>query len=270
MFVAILFPEGAPMKRAAIIVFALGAQSISSAAQAKAIYLDLSAYGEGQRSRMDAGVEAIDSAFRNSSVRVLEDENKVKKRGNFSISIFNASNYPANFGTENITIVFGAGQPVAVVTYEKLVKEEKNRQMWASIAAGLSAAGNSMAASQAGYSSGVASYSGSTYGRYGTYNTSGTATYSGYNGAAAYAAQANANAQNEAMFDRLAATSAANLQALKANLRTTTLDPGRGFGGLVTFELPPQARKLKAPVAVRIIVEFAGDRHEFTGQLVRK
>jgi len=72
------------------------------------------------------------------------------------------------------------------------------------------------------------------------------------------------------MFDRLASTNAANLQALKANLRTTTIDPDTGFGGLVTFELSPEARKLKNPVAVRIIVEFAGDKHEIIGKLIRR
>lgn len=258
------------MRFVASILVLLGSQGLTTAAQAKALYLDLTVAGEHQRSRMDAGVEAIDSSVEHSSVRIHEDENKVSKRGQFSISVFNASNAPSNFGTENITIAFGDGAPVAVISYDRLLKEEKNRQMWAAIAAGMSAAGNNMSAAQAGYSSGYASYSGSTYGRYGTYNSYGSASYSGYNGAAAYAAQANANAQNEAMFDRLAASNAANREALKANLRTTTIDPGTGFGGMVTFELPSKARKLKDPVPVHIIVEFAGDKHEFSGQLVRK
>ena len=248
----------------------LGSQSLVATAHAKALYLDISADGEHQRSRMDAGVEAIDSAFGHSNVRVLEDENKVKKRGQFSISVFNASTKSANFGTENITIAFGDGLPVAVISYERLLKEEKNRQMWAAVAAGFSAAGNNISAAQAGYSYGSASHSGATYGPYGTYNSYGTSTYSGYNSGAAYAAQTNARAENNALFERLASSNAANLSLLKANLRTTTIDPDMAFGGLVTFELPPEARKLKAPVKVHIIIEFAGDTHVIIGQLVHR
>lgn len=248
----------------------MAAQGMALPVGAKALYLDLVPAGENQMSRMTSGVEAIDSAQQNSNVRVFEDEGKVKKRGRFAVSVFNASNVPINFGTENISIVFGDGEPVPVVTYERLLKEEKNRQMWAAIAVGLSAAGNSLAASQAGYSSGTATYSGTTYGSYGSYNSFGSVSYSGYNGSAAYAAQANANMQNQALFDRLAASNAANLQALKDNLRTTTVDPGNGFGGMVTFELPKAARKLKAPVVVRIIVDLGNDRHEFQGHLVQR
>jgi hypothetical protein len=258
------------MRFVASILVLIGSQGLYAAAPAKTLYLDLTVAGEHQRSRMDAGVEAIDSSYAHSSIRIQEDENKVSKRGQFSISAFNASNTPSNFGTENITIAFGDGAPVAAISYDRLLKEEKNRQMWAAIATGLSAVGNSLSASQAGYSSGSASYSGTTYGRYGTSNSYGTASYSGYNGAAAYAAQADANAQNEAMFDRLASSNAANREALKANLRTNTIDPGTGFGGMVTFELTPEARKLKGPVAVHITVDFAGDKHEFLGQLVRR
>lgn len=258
------------MKSYASFIVGLAAFSFSGLASAKATYLDLYAQGDRQRARMDSGVEAVDSALPNSSVRVVESEEKVSKRGQFSVAVFNASGAPINFGTENVTVAVGNSPPMPTVTYERLVKEEKNRMMWAAVAAGLNAASNNIAASQAGYSSGTVAYSGATYGRYGTVNSYGTGSYSGYNAGAAYAAQATANTQNEQIFGRLAAESAASLQALKANLRTTTIDPGSSFGGLIMFDIPPKARKPAEPIPIRIIVEIAGEKHEMVGRLVRK
>lgn len=258
------------MRRLIILMCVAGFAATPSHANAKGRYLDIAPQGENQRSRMDAGVEAIDSNLEHSSVRILESEDKIGKRGKFSIVVFNASDAPANLGSENISIVLADGTSVAVITYERLLKEEKNRQMWARIAAGLSAASNNMAASEAGYSSGTATYSGTSFGRFGTVNSHGTATVSGYDSGTAYAAQANANAQNQQMFDRLSATNAANLEALKANLRTTTVDPGAAFGGLATFELPTVARRSKVPVRLTVTIDFAGDRHQFSAEVVQR
>lgn len=246
------------------------ALSFSSGAMAKDTFLDVVAVGDRQRARMEVGVEAIDSALEHSSVRIVESEEKTGKRGRFSIAAFNASGSPVNFGPENVTITLADGSPLTVVPYERLVKEQKNRMLWASVLGGVAAVSNNMAASDAGYQSGTVAYSGTTFSRYGTFNSRGTGTYSGYNAAAANVAQASADAQNEAMFDRLAASNAASLQALKANLRTSTIDAGASFGGLITFDIPSNARKPKQPLSLQIVVEIAGDKHVFSGTLVQK
>lgn len=97
-----------------------------------------------------------------------------------------------------------------VLSYNDYMKKVKNRQAWAAVAV---AFGESMAASDAGYSSSTTSSStygqsntygsasgyvgntyGSVYGSTSTYTSSyGTSRTNSYNGAAAYAAQQNAN-----------------------------------------------------------------------------
>jgi hypothetical protein len=179
----------------------------------------------------------------------------------------NLNTEPANVGSESISITLGDGTNVAVVPYEKLLKEKKNEEMWAAIAVGLSAAANSYSASQAGYSSGSAAFSGSTYTPYGQTSTFGTTNYSGYNAGAAYSAGVIARSENQAMFDRMSSQIEANRDALKTLLRTTTIDPGDFTGGLVTFEIPAVARRAKSSLPVKITVAFGGELHEFAGEL---
>lgn len=216
---------------------------------------------------MDAGVAVVDSDLEHSSARLFENEDKVSKRGVFSLVVLNAGNAPANMGSENITIALADGTPVAVIPYDRLLKEEKNTQMWQAIAAGMSAASNNFAASQAGRTYGTTTYQATTWGRSGTANTYGTATYAGYNAGASLAAQNIANQQNSANFERLAQSNAASLDALKQLMRTTTVDPGSSFGGLVTYELPKTARSSKAPIDIIVTVDFGGDEHKFAGKL---
>jgi hypothetical protein len=131
-----------------------------------------------------------------------------------------------------------------------------------------------MSAASAGYYSGPASYSGATYGSLGStpYSSStfGTATYSGYNAGQAALAQSAANAQNQVIFSNMAEQNAASMEALRAYMRTTTVDPQQMFGGSVTFELPKQARDSKVDVSVIFVVTINGEEHKFDALLKRR
>ena len=131
-----------------------------------------------------------------------------------------------------------------------------------------------MSAANAGYVSGTASYSGSTFGSFGrtpySSTTSGTATYSGYDYGRAQAAQAIVNQQNQANFARLAETNAANMSALKVNMRTTTVDPQQMFGGTVIFELPKSVQSNKSAFPVTFVVTANGQQHTFESNFVRR
>lgn len=224
-------------------------------------YFDLQA-NEGQRSHFEQGIEAIDSDLPHSSARLFEPEEQAKKRVALRLECFNAGDVPFNIGPENVTVETAQGEAVAVIPYERLVKEEKHRQFWMAFAAGLAAAGNSISAANAGYSSG----SFSAYGNRGWVN----GTYSNYNGGQAYLAQSVANSQNAAMFDRLGATDAERMQALSVNMRTTTVDPGHGFGGQIILELPSDVRKSKAPADLIVHVHLGADVHSFHARIVRR
>ena len=69
-----------------------------------------------------------------------------------TVLIFNAGDKSFNIGSENVVLETEAGEPIAIIPYERLEKEVKNKQRWAAIATGLAAASNSIAASNAGYS----------------------------------------------------------------------------------------------------------------------
>ena len=131
-----------------------------------------------------------------------------------------------------------------------------------------------MSAASSGYYSGTAHYSGSSFGAFGgtPYNSStfGTATYSGYNAGQAQVAQSVATAQNQATFARMAEQNASKMEALKAYMRTTTVDPQQMFGGAVMFELPPPARNAKADVPVTFVVTIDGEQHTFDALLKRR
>jgi hypothetical protein len=227
-----------------------------------------------QVSRMESGVAAVDDTTAGSSVRLVQAEDDLKKRGSIELLVMNHSDKPFNFGPENVTAKLADETPVAIITYEQLAHEEKRREMWAAVAAGLAAAGNSMSAANSGYYSGTAHYSGNTYGSLGgtSFNstTYGTATVSGYDYGRAQAAQAAANAQNSATFARMAENNAASMKALKAYMRTTTVDPQQMFGGSVTFELPKSAQKSRTDVPITFVVTVDGEAHRFDAVLKRR
>jgi hypothetical protein len=256
-----------------VVLGAMGIALFSTSAGAAKFTMQLNA-GPQQISRMQRGVAAVDDSTLASSVRLIQAEGDVRKRSEIQLLVMNQGDKPFNFGPENVTAKLADGTPIAIITYEQLVHEEKRRQMWMAIAAGLSAAGNSMAAANSGYYSGTAAYSGSTFGSFGSTpysaNTFGTATYSGYNAAQAQAAQAAANAQNQANFDRMAQQNASNMRAIRAYMRTTTVDPGQMFGGAITFELPKPAQQAKADVPMTFVVTINGDEHRFDVLLKRR
>lgn len=93
-------------------------------------------------------------------------------------------------------------------------------------------------------------------------------SYSSYNPAAASMANSLANMQNQQAYDRLEANRVVSMEALKVNMRTTTVDPGKDFGGQVTFELPKSLRFSKEPTSLRIKVRVGGEEHVVSGALV--
>ena len=256
------------------VVFGLLALAVcSNPAAAAKFTMQLSA-GPQQSQRMQSGVAAVDDSTPASSVRLIQAEGDLKKRGVIELLVMNHGDKPFNIGPENVTAKLADGTPAAIITYEQLVHEEKKRETWTAIAVGLAAAGNSMSAANSGYYTGRVNYSGSTFGTFGstpyTANTFGTATVSGYDYGRAQAAQSLANAENQASFARMAESNSARMGALKAYMRTTTVDPQQMFGGSVTFELPKVAQQSETDVPMTFIVTINGEEHKFDAVLKRR
>ena len=244
----------------------------SAPAFAAEYVLDVTAKPE-QTSRFEDGRETVDDSTATTSVRLLEPRQQTQKQGGFRVYVMNNTGKPFNFGPENVTLKMADGTAVAMLTYQDLLKQEKRREAWQAIAAGFAAAGRNMQASQAGYNYGSASFSGNTYGSYGTTpytaNTYGTATYSGYNAGAAFAAQSSANEQNQRDFQALQLSQAAKRQDLAQVMKTTTVDPGQAFGGIVQYMVPAAVRSSKTALPVTIEVRTGDDVHTFQATLAK-
>jgi hypothetical protein len=247
--------------------------AVSTPAFAAKFTMQLTA-GPQQVSRMQSGVAAVDDSSPASSVRLIQAEEDISKRGAIQVLVMNQGPAPFTFGPENISATLADGTAVPIITYEQLVHEEKRRETWAAIAAGLSAAGRSMSAANSGYYSGFGTYNSTTFGTFGSTPYSGTTTgsvmVSGYNAGAAQAAQSAANIENQQMFAQMAESNASRMGALKAYMRTTTVDPQQMFGGTVQFELPKQARSSKDDVPVTFGVTINGEQHRFDAVFKRR
>lgn len=168
---------------------------------------------------------------------------KDRGRSVLIVRVSNRTSRPVTIEEGAVTALSSSGA-LEVLAYTALMKEENTRQAWAAVGAGLAAAGNSIAASNAGYSSyqGSAYTSATAYGSGGYARANATTSYSGtvYDGAAAAAAQQQANAENERLFDRLEAQKQMGAQAIEGALRTHTLQPGEAHAAFVEVELPKQ------------------------------
>jgi hypothetical protein len=191
-------------------------------------------------------------------VRPAAREFQIGQRPVFVVAIYNRSNGPKEFRVANVAVaqvVQGNDVPLKVVTYEQLVSEEQTRQVIAAIGVGLAAAGNSVAASRAGYYN-----SNSTlYTPRGAYNVHTT----GYSPTAAAIAQSNANAQNAALLGATIERGQANMAALEQTvIKDNTLMPGEWYGGQLHFQQPSSD---DGPMKIYTIAILVGsDKHEIS------
>lgn len=238
---------------------------LTSPASAEKLYIGVKPSGS-QVERFEGGIRAIASSLTSSSVRFVPSEVPVKKRGQIQLVVMNHNKTPFNFGPENVHATLVDGTVVPIITYDQLRREEKKRQTWAAIATGLGAMGNAMSVANAGHYSGNA-YS---YGRVGSTSYSGTTHFSGYNAGVANIAQANASMQNQMMFSQLSQNNAARMNALKENIRTTTIDPEDIAGGAIVFEMPKGVKLPKGQVPLKFSVDAGGETHSFDVYLAAK
>lgn len=201
--------------------------------------------GDNQQIVRD-GQESLISKKQNTTVIVgaVNDRVRMGTRGNFLIAVHNGGARPFDISTSHI-VARDVTQPMAevalkVFTYGELVQEERKRQAWAALAAGLSAMGRSMQASTAGYRHQSGTFNSTAYDNYGN-SYYGYGNYSGttYDYGAAQAAQMQANAMNQAEFARVAAEGQRQLSELRNSiLKHHTVLPGEWYGGIIKIAVP--------------------------------
>ncbi|GEM_PF-3637369 len=193
-----------------------------------------------------------------------------KKTALIKIAISNIGDRPFTISERSFS-ASSSGEPLTVMTYEDRLREQKRKDTWSAIAAGLNAASNNISASNAGYQNSYGTYNATTnahvYGNgrsvYGTAYTSGTYSGTSYNAAAAQQAQMQANQQNQTNFDRQRAEAAFAQQDLQSRaLKANSLSPGEFIIGDVQISLPK--RNKKSPAQLQVIADIDGRSVPFT------
>jgi len=192
---------------------------------------------ENQKAIFKDGNKSIISMKENTViVAPLSEKFSSDQREEFLVMVENGSSQEFNFSTDNIFAK--STEPVTsqdiylkVFSYDDLVKEEKDREVWASIGAAIQGASDSIKAQNAGYSN--------TYGNYSGNNGYGSYTSSTYNYTEAQAAQRQAQEDSDVRFSRIEAEEQANLRDLsKTILKKETIFPNAWYGGIVVVQMP--------------------------------
>lgn len=212
----------------------------------------------GQQALIRDGQPAIVSTKKNSIVMVRPAGRQFQIGGRpvFVVAIYNRTTTPQEFRVSNVRVtqhVNGEDARLKVITYEELVREEKTRQAFRAIGAGLAVAGNSMAAANAGHY-----HANSTvYTPHGTYNVRTT----GYSPTAAAIAQSNASAQNAELIGATIEQGRINMASLERSvIKDDTLLPGEWYGG--QLHIAPLVSQDSGPKHYSISVEVGGEQHD--------
>lgn len=222
----------------------------------------------GQSIEFDDG-EAYVTARTGRAVVMASFIPRDKKSAWIKLGIKNVSDVAFNISDASVAVASG-GTPLPVMTYAERIKELKRKEMWADIGAGLAAGANNMAAANAGYQRHQGTYNSTTnasvYGAggsaYGTATTSGTYFGSSYNASAAFQAQQQANAENQAIFDRQQQNAEFGRRDLQDRaLKSNTVSPGEFVLGDVRFSLPKRQKGSDSEVI--ITVDVAGEPISF-------
>jgi hypothetical protein len=195
--------------------------------------------GPGQQALVRDGIPALVSRGQNSLVMIRAAARQFKANGRpiFVVGIYNLSPSPQEFRLANVAVTQTIGQQVfqvAVIPYETLVQEERNRQVAAALVTGLAAGANAYSAARA-------------------YRNNSTASA---------IAQTNAARQNEAMIDATIQQGQLNLANLERSvIKDNSLLPGEWYGG--TLHLQPLAKgdERNAPRTYSISLLVGQDRH---------
>lgn len=210
---------------------------------------------------MESGAQIITSDLPGSTVIMRAPEPFEDGRTVIFFTFVNKGAAPVNVGPENVSTA-----QIALVSYDKLMAEQKNREGWRKFGEALTAVGNSLSASDAGRQNTVTTFGGYAncgFGCGGTYT--GTAVSSTYSPYAAQQARLQADAQNSAAAAAMHSDHASARGAIAANLRTTTVMPGHYITGMLTFEVPRKVRRGKQASPMALYIRVGSDVHVIKG-----
>lgn len=195
-----------------------------------------------------------------------------KRHAWIEVTVRNRGSKPVLVNATSLRASVG-GNSLRVYTYQDLARAEHRAEMWRAVAAGLSAAGNSISAANAGYSNTYGTYDSQTnanaYGSggyaYGSATTTGSFSSSTYSPGAALAAQNAADARNHQLMADMEAADQRDRSSLDARaLRLDTIRPDGVITGQIMIDLPRKARRRAPPVSLQLSFTVGDDHYKFS------
>ena len=177
----------------------------------------------------------------------------------FAVAAINHGATPTNLGVENVTVSDPTGVGLHVYTTAELTKIAHDKAVRAEVAIAILGGIAAAADSSASYNS-TSGYVGSTPVYFRSYDPVAANLAIDRDSANTSAAISNINQQ------------LANITAglHDSALQTTTVNPGMGYGGLVWAAEPKNLAEAKGPVTLTVVVNFAGEPHQFQFQLAKQ
>jgi hypothetical protein len=204
------------------------------------------------------GQSALVSRGRNSIILIRPARREFARNARpvFVVGIYNQARGPLNFRVADVSViqtVGGQDVTLQVIPYEKLVQEERTRQVVAGMLVGAAAGANAMAAANSGYSDVRTTF----HTPRGTFTANSTV----YSPSAAAVARATAASQNEALISATIEQGQTNLAHLeRAVIKDNTLLPGEWYGG--QLHIAPLVASSSEPKMYTIALTVGSDRHE--------
>jgi hypothetical protein len=223
---------------------------------------------DGQQLEYFRGQATLTSFEPTSIVAISPSAKSFEERAGFVLTVVNEGGEPELIDTPQIEITSSSGA-LKIYSAAELEKEARNAAAWQSFAVAMSSASQSMANSQAAYSSSYTTARTNTYGTayspYGTttYNSTGygSATTTTYNPAVTQALEAQNRARTNEQMSAITSQLQSSLAEVQSSaLQATTVRPGEAFTSKLVVG-PVQLSKGENTVTVT--VNFGADVHTF-------
>lgn len=206
-----------------------------------------------QQVRYERGSATVFSEKQLGAVQVTPLGVNGDDRVGFGIAVFNKSGAPANFGTENLSLVQQDGSPGKVMTSIELEHEAKVKAGWAEFAVALAAGMRAYAASQ----SAVSTTTGTAF------TPVGPVSYYSqtYNPALAQANMEIASVETHNDLQSIQTSLDRSVSEIRdRTLQTTTVNPGESYGGIAVVD---ELSSSTFPQDVTLHVSWNGEDHMF-------
>ena len=206
-----------------------------------------------QEVRYDHGKPTTYSVMNHGVVQITPLGVNKDDRLGFEIAVFNKGTLPANFGTENLSVVQQDGTPGKVMTTVELEHEAEVKATWAKVAMVVAGGLDAYVAGRNSYRTTNATVR-TPYGNASIHART-------YDAAAAYQAGHDIGVETAAGIDSVQASLDETIHSIGQNvLQTTTVDPGMSTGGIAVVD---SLSSSNFPQDIVLQVGWNGDSHLF-------